>query len=194
MNYIDIIKKRRSEYDLNNKITVNEEDILNFIKDAVKYTPSAYNSQSSRVLVLLREEHEALWDLITEEIRKVAPAEGFEKTVSKMNSFKAAYGTVLYFEDLDTVKQLQDNFPLYAETFASWSVQSNAMLQYNIWTGLANMDLGASLQHYNPIIDEAVREKYNLPTNWKLYAQMPFGGKNSEAKPYEVTNLDERVI
>ena len=68
------------------------------------------------------------------------------------------------------------------------------MLQYNIWTGLANLNLGASLQHYNPVIDEAVRTKYNLPESWRMYAQMPFGGINSEPEAYEVTNLEERVI
>jgi predicted oxidoreductase (fatty acid repression mutant protein) len=194
MKYVDMMKKRRSRYDINNKLTVSEDTIKELFKDAVKYTPSAFNSQSSRILVLFQDKHEELWDLITEEIRKVAPKEGFERTVNKMNSFKAGYGTVLFFEEMDIVKELQDKFPLYAKNFEIWSDQSNGMLQYNIWTGLANLDLGASLQHYNPVIDEAVREKYGLPNSWKLMAQMPFGGINSEPEPYDVLNLDERVL
>ncbi|MDR1959368.1 MAG: hypothetical protein LBQ54_10080 [Planctomycetaceae bacterium] len=35
--------------------------------------------------------------------------------------------------------------------------------------------MGASLQHYNPLIDEAVRKEWNLPESWQLIAQMPFG-------------------
>ncbi|HCY06796.1 MAG TPA: hypothetical protein DHS57_05925, partial [Erysipelotrichaceae bacterium] len=92
MKYVDMMKKRRSRYDINNKLTVSEDTIKELFKDAVIYTPSAFNSQSSRILVLLQGKHEELWDLITEEIRKVAPKEGFERTVNKMNSFKAGYG------------------------------------------------------------------------------------------------------
>ena len=47
--------------------------------------------------------------------------------------------------------------------------------------------LGASLQHYNPLIDEAVAREWQLPASWKLTAQMPFG--SPECKPDEKTFL-----
>ncbi|NFV72581.1 nitroreductase, partial [Clostridium botulinum] len=34
---------------------------------------------------------------------------------------------------------------------------------------------GASLQHYNELIEEDVKKEWNIPNNWKLIAQMPFG-------------------
>ena len=34
---------------------------------------------------------------------------------------------------------------------------------------------GASLQHYNPLIDEAVAKQWHINPNWKLIAEMPFG-------------------
>ena len=49
------------------------------------------------------------------------------------------------------------------------------MLQHVIWTALVAEGLGASLQHYNPLIDAEVAQTWQLPSEWKLIAQMPFG-------------------
>ena len=38
------------------------------------------------------------------------------------------------------------------------------------------LGVGANIQHYNPVIDEAVRTLFGLPENYVLVAQMPFGG------------------
>ena len=35
--------------------------------------------------------------------------------------------------------------------------------------------MGASLQHYNPLVDTAAQQAFNIPKTWKLLAQMPFG-------------------
>ena len=47
------------------------------------------------------------------------------------------------------------------------------MHQFAIWTMLEDAGLGASLQHYNPLIDEKVQNEWKLNPNWKLIAQMP---------------------
>jgi predicted oxidoreductase (fatty acid repression mutant protein) len=39
--------------------------------------------------------------------------------------------------------------------------------------------VGASLQHYNPLIDAAVARQWNVPAYWKLRAQMPFGSNEN---------------
>ena len=92
-----------------------------------------------------------------------------------MDSFKAGYGTVLFFEDEAIVKSLQEKFVAYAENFPIWSHQASGMHQLVVWTGLEAEGLGASLQHYNPLIDDEVKQEWNVPANWKLIAQMPFG-------------------
>jgi predicted oxidoreductase (fatty acid repression mutant protein) len=56
-----------------------------------------------------------------------------------------------------------------------WAQQSNGMLQYNVWNLLEVAGLGASIQHYNPLIDDEVRRTWGLPDSWGLVAQMPFG-------------------
>lgn len=55
------------------------------------------------------------------------------------------------------------------------------MLQFVIWTALEAEGLGANLQHYNPLIDAKVAEEWGVPANWKLSAQLVFGGKAAEA-------------
>ncbi len=70
---------------------------------------------------------------------------------------------------------MQDKFAIYADRFPGWATQSDAMHQYAIWTALEAEGLGANLQHYNPLIDAKVAEKWNVPLDWELNAQLVFG-------------------
>lgn len=67
------------------------------------------------------------------------------------------------------------------------------MLQFTIWTALRDLNIGANLQHYNPVIDEAVKKLFSLPDSWKLVAQMPFGGIVSEPEAKEKEDISVRV-
>ncbi|BAX67051.1 hypothetical protein FD49_GL000276 [Latilactobacillus sakei subsp. sakei DSM 20017 = JCM 1157] len=57
---------------------------------------------------------------------------------------------------------------------------------------LAEQNIGANLQHYNPVIDEAVAAKWNIPSNWKLRAQMPFGSIENPADAKEYATVEDR--
>ena len=85
------------------------------------------------------------------------------------------HGTVLFFEDQAVVESLQAEFKAYKDNFPIWSLQSSGMLQVIVWTALEAEGPGASLQHYNPLIDEEVKKRWKLPASWKLMSQMPFG-------------------
>lgn len=177
--YLDALKKRRTQYSLGRNVSLAKEALVALIQDAIKHSPSSFNSQSSRAVILFGEQSERLWQIAVDEVRKVAPAEGFEKTEGKLKSFAAGVGTVLFFEDQDVVKRLQDQFALYADNFPVWSEQSGGMAQLSVWSALANAGVGASLQHYNPLIDESVAREWNVPASWKLRAQMPFGSNEA---------------
>ncbi len=62
------------------------------------HVPSAFNSQSTRAVLLLKQEHEKFWEM-TKEVLKASAAdeEAAKKTESRMDGFKGAYGTVSYF-------------------------------------------------------------------------------------------------
>ncbi len=189
----EALEHRRSYYGISSESPVSDEKIEEIVRHAVKHVPSAFNSQSARLVLLLGENHLRLWNIVKETLRKIVPAEAFAGTESKIDSFKAGHGTVLYFEEQTVVKGLQNQFPSYANNFPIWSQHTSAMHQLSVWTMLEDAGLGASVQHYNPLIDEEVRRTWNLPETWKLIAQMPFGAPTFEPGEKPFAPIDERM-
>lgn len=192
-NFNQAIVNRRSVYALGKNVKHSAEEIKQLVEHAVKYTPSAFHSQSSRTVVLLGDNHDRLWEIVRETLRKIVPEEGFASTDEKLNSFKAGIGTILFFEEQNIIKGLQEQFSLYSDNFPIWSLQSNGMLEFVVWTALADLGIGASLQHYNPLIDDQVKKAWNLPDSWKLLAQMPFGSIEAESGAKEFAPIEDRV-
>lgn len=190
---LDAMKERRSFYAIGKESILPDEKIIELVEQAVKHVPSAFNSQSSRVLVLLGKEHDRLWDITKEILKGIVPPANFESTKTKLNSFKNGYGTVLFFEDQDTVKGLQKQFPLYEQNFPVWSLESSGMLQYGVWMLLEEAGFGASLQHYNPLIDKKVKSAWNIPEQWLLLSQMPFGKPLANPDEKTFISLNDRI-
>jgi len=194
MEFMEALKNRRSYYWLNDEKIVSETRIEEIVKDTLLCMPSSFNAQSTRIVLLFGEEHKKLWQITLDALRKVTDKERFPVTEAKINdSFLSGYGTLLYFEDTSVVNGLSNKFPLYAAKFPVWSQHTNAMHQLTIWTALEAEGLGASLQHYNPLIDEAGREEWNIPSDWELIAQMPFGKPAAEPTDKEVLDTDMRL-
>ncbi|PYE50092.1 nitroreductase family protein [Paenibacillus barcinonensis] len=192
--FFDALKNRRSYYGISKESTISDAKIQEIVEEAVKYTPTAFNSQTSRAVVLLGEQHDKLWNHTEEILREVVGnEEAFQSTAEKMASFRNGYGSVLFFEDNNVIAQLQQNFAAYADNFPIWANQSNGMLQLVIWTALEQEGLGASLQHYNPLIDEKVKQEWNIPENWRLVAQMPFGKPTATPGEKQFQPIQERV-
>ena len=192
-NFFEAVKGRRSIYAISKESPISDARIQEIVEEAVLHSPTSFNSQSSRAVVLLGEQHDKLWDITAETLRKIVPTEQFEGTAQKLASFKAGYGSVLFFEDQTVVKHLQENFALYAENFPIWSNQSSGILQYVVWTAFAEEGLGASLQHYNPLIDEEVKSTFGIPAEWKLIAQLPFGKTVTGPGEKEFQPIEDRV-
>lgn len=174
--YIEKIQRRRTIYALGKNLTQSEDHIIALIQAAVRESPSAFNSQSARAVILLGASHDKLWDIVRDELRGRVPDEAaWEKTAAKIAGFKAAYGTVMFFEDEAVIEGLQEKFPTYAAKFAIWSEHGHGIAAHNVWAALAADGIGASLQHYNPIIDAEVAKAFDIPPSWSLRAEMPFG-------------------
>lgn len=187
-----MIKNRRTIYNLGDALPVSEEHVTKLIKEAVKHSPSSFNSQTSRVVILFGAEHKKLWNMTKEALRKIVPEQAFAATEQKIDSFAAGAGSILFFEDQDIVKGLQEQFPLYADNFPIWSEQASGIAQFAVWTALSQENIGASLQHYNPLIDNDVQAAWNVPANWILRAQMVFGSINSPAGDKDFMGDDVR--
>lgn len=182
MSFIKEIETRRSIYALGNETTLSNQELEDLIKQAVRQSPSAFNSQSSRAVVLFDASHVKFWGIVKDTLRKIVPEDKFESTEQRLNGFAAGKGTVLFYEDQDVVKGLQEQFAIYAENFPIWSEHSTAIAQFAVWTALSEKSVGASLQHYNPIADEDVAKAFEVPASWKLRAQLVFGSIEAPAK------------
>lgn len=187
MNIQTMLKKRRSIYKLGKKLPISQEKLVSTIKEITELVPDAFNMKSSRVVVLCEEKQNLFWDSVYEIFNG-------QVSKDKINKFRDAYGTILYFYDENVVKTLQEKYPLYAENFPIWANQASGMLQFTIWTALADLGIGANLQHYNPIIDKKIKEIFNLPENYLLIAQMPFGSIEESAEEKEKEDINQRVI
>ncbi len=193
MDFYNAIKVRRSNYSITDQSTISDERIEQILAEVITYAPSAFNSQSARIILLLNSSHKRLWEIVMDALRAIVPADQFAETEQKINSFAAGHGTILYFEDMDTVQGLQQQFPLYADNFPVWSMQSAGMLQYAVWAALSSEGLGASLQHYAPLIEETVRKEFGASESWKLLAQMPFGTPSQPPKQLTRMPIEQRL-
>ena len=188
------IEQRRSIYAISNQSPISDTELENLVQFAAKHVPSAFNSQSTRLVLLLGDNHKKVWDITKEALRKIVPEDAFEATEQKIdNCFAAGYGTVLFFEDQTVVESLQKAFPLYANNFPVWSQHTSAMHQFAVWNLLEEAGLGATLQHYNPLIDDEVRKTWGLPASWTQIAQMPFGTPVADAGEKTFQPIEDRV-
>ena len=184
---MEAVAGRRSVYAIGRGTGLPDDRVLELIRQALRNAPSAFNSQGARLAVLLGAAHEELWDITLDGLRGIVGPDSFGPTREKIASFRAGRGTVLFYEDQDTVRKLQEKYPLYKDNFPVWSLESSGIVQYIVWTLLESEGLGASLQHYNPLIDARVAARWNIPAGWKLLGQMPFG--SVEAAPDAKTFL-----
>lgn len=92
--FFNAIRNRRTYYQLKKESPISDQQIQDIVHEAVLHVPSSFNSQSTRVILLLKGEHDKLWDITKEVLRGVVPADKFAPTEQKIDGFKAGYGTV----------------------------------------------------------------------------------------------------
>ena len=190
--FLAALANRRSYYALRSESSIPDAKIRSILSEIMLKTPSAFNSQTTRAILLLKKEHERFWEITKDVLLARIGPERFAKTLPKLDSFKAAYGTLLFYEDQLSVAQMKKKFASYAENIESWSEHSSGMHQMNSWVALEAEGFGANLQHYNPIIDDEIQAAFHVPKDWKLRSQLVFGSPDGETPPpKEKLPLDE---
>lgn len=97
---ISLAQNRRTIYQLGKSSSVSDDKIEELVNQAILHVPSAFNTQSTRLVLLLHDQHDRLWDIAIEAFEGLVasgriPKEIWEKqTLPKLNGFKGAYGTV----------------------------------------------------------------------------------------------------
>jgi len=94
--FLDIIKGRRSVYALKKESTISDKQIQEIIEQVILHVPSSFNSQSTRVVLLVKEEHDKLWDIAKDVLKAIVTEEQWKSTEQRLNGFQGAYGTVSY--------------------------------------------------------------------------------------------------
>ncbi|CAD6564916.1 MAG: hypothetical protein ASARMPREDX12_004500 [Alectoria sarmentosa] len=192
-DFLNATETRRTNYQLTNESTISDARIKELVAHVIKHVPSAFNSQTSRMVVVLKEKHEELWDAIMEVYKVQLPADKFEHAKGRMDGFRKAYGTVLFYEDSTVMREFQDKFKTYEAQFPHWSDQSNGMHQYALWCALVSEGMGVNLQHYNPLIDTRLETMFAVPETWTLKAQMVFGKPTGQPGEKAFKPVEERV-
>lgn len=192
------ILKRHSQYDLTSSLPASPEEVERLLGDILLTTPSAFNSQPVRMVLLTGAAHRRHWDLIKELlIAKIGEERYGGGTAAKIKGFRDAAGTVLFFDDEEVTRGLQEKFPRYAANFPRWADQVQGSHQYAAWLGLTELGFGANLQHYNGLDDDRVRRDAGVPESCRFVAQLVFGGMNSDsavAKEKEPLSKTLRVL
>lgn len=190
--FLDILKKRRSIYKLGKKLNYTQSQLTELIQESVRTCPSALHSQSTRVVILYANSHLKFWQLVSQIQRQQVPSHIFEGVSVKIDQCANSYGTVLFYEDANIIGQLQKKKPFDAKEYPLWAEQTSGMAQLAVWTTLADAGIGASLQHYNPLIDEAISQAFNIPKNWILKSQLVFGSIEQKIQEKDLMNLEQQ--
>ncbi|KFX94423.1 hypothetical protein O988_06308 [Pseudogymnoascus sp. VKM F-3808] len=179
--YLSALAARRSIYPLKKESPIPDSRIREIIAEVIKHVPSSFNAQSTRAVLLLHDEHDKLWDIHAEVLKPIVPAAGWAATEGKINMFKGAYATILFFTHTPTITGQQATYAAYADKFPHWAAQSAGATEISLWTALAAEGLGGNLQHYNPLVDERVRETWGLSADWVLDAELVVGAPGGPA-------------
>jgi len=94
--FFETIKGRRSIYALSKSSPIPDSKIQEIVKEAILHTPSAFNSQTTRAVLLVKGEHDKLWDIAKTVLKGIVPAEQWGSTEGRLNGFQGAYGTVRF--------------------------------------------------------------------------------------------------
>ncbi|WP_298828949.1 nitroreductase family protein [uncultured Planococcus sp.] len=191
--FVELVEKRRSIYVLGTDSEYAQKEIETRIREVVKQVPTAFNSRTTRVVTLFDGANENFWNHIYDIQKEVLEGEMWDMMSGIITGAKNGIGTVLFFEDKDAVKEM----PAQGIREEAYKQNNNANAQYAIWLALTEMNLGASLQHFNvgyeQGFDKGTKEMFNLSESYEMLAQMPFGSVEQEAGEKEHIDTEVQV-
>src|SRR5574344_1149050 len=80
MEYIDLVKARRSTYMLENKQVVEDDELVKSLEEVIKEAPTAFNSMATHIVIALGKEHAFIWDTTKGILKGIVSPEAFKKT------------------------------------------------------------------------------------------------------------------
>ena len=192
---MDVIEKRRSNYDLGNNLEISKKDLINLLRKIIYYAPSPFNVQSSKIVLLNKKSHHLLWTTVVEEyLKKNNNGDLLDSDKARIKREDKAYGTILFYKDERVIEEFKEKLDTYEQkSLDSWCIEESAMLQMNIWNELRLRNIGAHIVHFDDI-DEEVSVAFDIDKNYKLVAMMVFGNIIQEAAVKPKKDIDKRFI
>lgn len=192
---MDVIEKRRSNYDLGNNLEISKKDLINLLRKIIYYAPSPFNVQSSKIVLLNKKSHHLLWTTVVEEfLKKNNNGDLLDSNKARIKREDKAYGTILFYKDERVIEEFKEKLDAYEQkSLDNWCIEESAMLQMNIWNELRLRDIGAHIVHFDDI-DEEVSVAFDIDKNYKLVAMMVFGNIIQEAAVKPKKDIDKRFI
>ena len=123
------VQHRISCYNLANTSPISDARIHEIINTTVKHAPSTFNVQSARAVILLKRDHEKLWDIGDACLKKAMPEAAYTALAPKVQGLRAGYGSVLWFEDRATFNALTEKNPAIAQVVPQCESQAGPSLQ-----------------------------------------------------------------
>ncbi|CCE62145.1 hypothetical protein TPHA_0B04760 [Tetrapisispora phaffii CBS 4417] len=172
---IKAVSSRRTIYNLKQTLPagVTVEKIQEIVQSIVKDVPTAFNSQSTRAIILTGAAHKKAWESV------VAAMPNDDAKKRPASARDEAFGSIIFMTDSKTIQGLQEKFPAYSAMFPHFADQANGAAQISTWTALHQLNLGCNLQHYNTMIREALPA--DVPKEWEVAAQLVFGSVGAPA-------------
>lgn len=124
------IETRRSIYGLSKTLPIPDSRVHEIVSHAIKNCPSPFNTQSARAVILTKGDHEKLWDMADAMLKQMLPEEAYKGLAPRVAGFRAAYGSVLWFEDQAALEAMGQKNPAVAGMMPQWSEHSNGMHQF----------------------------------------------------------------
>jgi len=195
--FLDLVKARRSIYTLAPESPIPDSKIEEIVKFAVTWAPSTYNVQSARAVVLFKDNHQKLWDIVKFHMDQAPIDEGTKAyLLGRISGWRGSYGTVLWLEDQVALDGLAEKNPMVKPMLTEWSDHSSGIHQFIVWTALEAEGVSGNLQHFNfhPGITAEVLSTFGLPETWKLKAQFVFGKATGPAAEKTFEPIEKRVV
>lgn len=92
--YLEQIKSRRTVYSLEASSPTSDDRIIEIAREVILHSPSSFNCQATRMVLLLKTEHIRFWDLAKECFKATMQTDVYEEYEKKLLQRQEAYGTV----------------------------------------------------------------------------------------------------
>lgn len=96
--YLELIKQRHTKYTISSDSPISDTRLQEVISQVLRSTPSSFNCQSTRYVVLLREDHIKFWEIAKECFRATMSESQYAEYEKKLLGRQAGFGTVSQFQ------------------------------------------------------------------------------------------------